>query len=472
MIDPAYQRLDYTQKRFAEALADLLRQERGDPGGRLNLRRFFSRVDGWEYETLRKQLSGERTLKPDAMRAMADVLGVPPEYFLEFRRHQIEQAIATHPELVDLFYDLMVSRAKSLDAIAVPLVSRVLDQLAARRDLDADLASRVLELIVDGQVSDVQAGAFLMGLRTKGETGEEIFGFARTMRTYGTPVHVPGTEPLVDIVSTGGDRLPTFNISTTAAFVAAAAGVRIAKHGSRGATAHAGSADLLQALGARIDLPPEAVADCIRDVGMGFMFAPLHYRPIRHMVPMRRTLNMRTVFNFIAPILNPAGVKRQLTGVSDARYLTTLAEALRRLGSEHAIFAHGDDGLDEISISGPTTLVELRDGVVGRPTTVTPEDFGLPRWPLKDLTGGDPAKNAEITKRILTGEPGGPLDIVLLNAGTAIHLAGSAGSIAEGVNAARAAVDSGRAWKTMLAFVEYTSATTPRRRPQPKEKTA
>lgn len=360
MISTGFPRLDYTGKRFADALADLLRQEAGDPRARINLREFFARVEGWEYETLRKQISGERSLKPEAVEAMARALGVAPEYFQEYRKHQIDQAIANHPELVDLFYDLLVSRAKSLDAIAVPLVSRVLDQIAARRDLDADLASRVLELIVEGQVSDVQTAAFLMGLRTKGETGEEIFGFARTMRKYGTPVEIPTNEPLVDIVSTGGDRLATFNISTTSAFVAAGAGVRIAKHGSRGQTSHAGSADLLQALGARIDLGPEAVAACVRDVGIGFMYAPLHYAPIRHMVPMRRNLNMRTVFNFIAPILNPAGVKRQLTGVSDPRYLTTLATALGRLGSEHALFAHGDDGLDEISVTSPTTLVELR----------------------------------------------------------------------------------------------------------------
>lgn len=460
MINPGYQRLAYAQKAFADALADLLRQEAGDPRARVNLRQFFKRVKGWEYETLRKQISGERTLKPEAIEAMAEALGVAPEYFVEYRRYQIEEAIASHPEIVDLFYDLLVSRAKSLDAVAVPLVSRVLDQLAEGRDLDADLASRVLELIVNGQVSDLQTAAVLMGLRTKGETGEEIFGFARTMRAYGTPVHVATTEPLVDIVSTGGDRLATFNISTTAAFVAAGAGVRIAKHGSRGQTSHAGAADLLQALGARIDLPPEAVAACVRDVGMGFMFAPLHYRPIRHMVPIRRGLNMGTIFNFIAPILNPAGVKRQLTGVSDPRYLTTLATALARLGSEHALFAHGDDGLDEISITGPTTLVELRDGVCSEPFSVAPEDFGLPRWPLKDLAGGDPAKNAEITKRVLAGEPGAPLDIVLLNAGAAVYLAGLAGSIAAGVEAARAAVESGRAMEKMVAFVEYTRSAT------------
>ncbi|MHB9116143.1 MAG: anthranilate phosphoribosyltransferase [Thermoleophilia bacterium] len=463
MIDSSFPRLDYTRKRFADALADLLRQEAGDPHARVNLRDFFGRVEGWEYETLRKQISGERSLKPEAIEAMAQALSVAPEYFQEFRKHQIDQAIATHPELVDLFYDLLVSRAKSLDATAVPLVSRVLDQIAARKDLDADLASRVLELIVQGQVSDVQTAAFLMGLRTKGETGEEIFGFARTMRKYGTPVEIAVDEPLVDIVSTGGDRLATFNISTTAAFVAAGAGVRIAKHGSRGQTSHAGSADLLQALGARIDLAPESVAACVRDVGIGFMYAPLHYAPIRHMVPMRRNLNMRTVFNFIAPILNPAGVKRQLTGVSDARYLTTLAAALCRLGSEHALFAHGDDGLDEISVTGPTTLVELRDGTVGEPFSVAPEDFGLQRWPLMDLAGGDPLKNAEVTRRVLAGEPGAPLDIVLLNAGAAVYLAGRATTIAAGVDAARESVESGRALERLTAFVDYTRSVKPPR---------
>ena len=457
-MDPRYPRMDYTSRRFADALAELLRQEAGDPHARVNLREFFGRVKGWKYETLRKQISGERTLQAEAIEAMAECLGVSPEYFQEYRRHQIEQTISDHPELVDLFYDLLVSRARSLDAIAVPLVSRVLDQLAEQRDLDADLASRVFELIVEGQVSDIQAAAFLMGLRTKGETADEIYGIARTMRAFGTPVDIPCDEPLVDIVSTGGDRLATFNISTTAAFVAAGAGVRIAKHGSRGQTSHSGSADLLQALGARVDLPPDAIATCVRRVGIGFMFAPLHYQPIRHMLPMRRGLNMRTIFNFIAPILNPAGVKRQLTGVSETRYLSTLATALARLGSEHALFAHGDDGLDEISISGPTTMVELNDGAVGEPFSVVPEDFGLRRWPLIDLVGGDPVKNAEVTRRVLTGEPGGPLDVVLLNAGAAVYLSGRAASIQEGVEKARASVDSGAAHAKLTAFIDFTTS--------------
>jgi anthranilate phosphoribosyltransferase len=188
------------------------------------------------------------------------------------------------------------------------------------------------------------------------------------------------------------------------------------------------------------------------------MFAPLHYQPIRHMLPMRRGLNMRTIFNFIAPILNPAGAKRQLTGVSEARYLSTLATALARLGSEHALFAHGDDGLDEISISGPTTMVELSDGRVGEPFSVMPEDFGLRRWPLIDLVGGDPIKNAEVTRRVLTGEPGGPLDVVLLNAGAAVYLSGRAASIGEGVEKARASVDSGAAHAKLAAFIDFTTS--------------
>ena len=454
----SFPRLRYTNKPFPDALTELLRRESGDPRAKINLTEFFKRVEGWKYETLRKQIASERTLQPEAIEAMADALGVAPEYFREYRQLQMRQAIATHPELVDLVYDLLMSRAKSLDAIAVPLVSRVLDQLAERRNLDSDTASRVLELMMDGQVGDVQAAALLMGMRVNGETGEEIYGFARTMRSYGTPVVIDGAEPLVDIVSTGGDRLATFNISTTAAFVAAGAGARVAKYGSRGQTSFAGSADLIQALGARVDLPPEAIAECVREVGIGFMFAPLHYKVIRHLVPLRRSLNMMTVFNFLGPILNPAGVKRQLSGVNDVRYLPVLAEALCRQGSEHAMLVHGEDGLDEISIGAPTTVVEVREGTVGEPFTITPEAFDLPRWPLKDLVGGDPVKNAGITRRVLSGEQGAPLDVVLLNAGAAVHLAGLAASIQDGVTMAREAVDSGRAWEKMTAFVEFTQA--------------
>jgi len=269
-------------------------------------------------------------------------------------------------------------------------------------------------------------------------------------------VEVDIDGPLVDIVSTGGDRLSTFNISTTSAFVAASAGVIVAKHGSRGQTSFSGSADLIQALGGRIDLPPESIADCIRTVGFGFMFAPLHYRIIRDLVPIRRSLNMRTIFNLLGPILNPAHVQHQLTGVSDARFVTVIAEALGRLGAKRSMVVHGEEGLDEISVSAPTTVVEVRDGVCSDPYTIQPEDFGLRRWPLKDLVGGDPQKNAQITRRILTGEPGARMDVVVLNAGTAIYLADKAASITEGVEMAREALMAGAAYEKMTQFVEFT----------------
>lgn len=453
-----YPRFRYTTKRFSDALSELLRQEAGDPRARINLSEFFRRVDGWEYETLRKQVAGERTLQPEAVEAIAAALHVAPEYFLEYRRHQIEQAVETYPDLVDLVYDLLVSRAKSLDAAAAPLVSIALDLLAERQDLDPALASKVLELIIQGQVGDIQVAAFLMGLRVKGETGEELSGFAATMQKYGTRVEIGCREPLVDIVSTGGDRLATFNISSTAALVAAGAGVRIAKHGSRGQTSYAGAADLMQALGARIDLPCTAIARCVEEIGFGFMFAPLHYRAIRRLIPVRRSLNMPTVFNLLAPILNPAGVKRQLTGVSDARHVPVLAEALLRLGCERAMLVHGEDGLDEISISAPTIAVEVRDGRCSDPFHLQPEQFGLHRWPLKYLVGGDPAKNASLTRRVLAGEPGAMLDVVLLNAGAAIYLADLADSVEGGVERAREAVLSGRALETLNAFVEFTQS--------------
>ncbi|NLE74637.1 MAG: anthranilate phosphoribosyltransferase [Actinobacteria bacterium] len=453
-----FPRMRYSYDHFSDALADLLRQENGDPRARINLREFFRRVDGWEYETLRKQVAGERTLQPEAIEAMAAALHVVPEYFQEYRRYQIEKSISDHPELVDLVYDLLVTRSKSLDAAAAPLVSIALDMLAERHNLDADLASKVLDLIIEGQVGDIQTAAFLMGLRVKGESGEEISGFARSMQRSCTPVHIECDEPLMDIVSTGGDRLATFNISSTAAFVAAGAGVKMAKHGSRGQTSYAGAADLMQSLGARIDLLPEAIARCVCEVGFGFMFAPLHYTAIRRLLPVRRSLNMPTVFNMLGPILNPASVKRQLTGVSDARHVPVLAEALARLGSERAMVVHGEDGLDEISASSPTIVVEVRNGECSDPFHIYPELYGLRCWPLKYLVGGDPAKNASITRRVLAGEPGAPLDVVLINAGAAIYLADKAESIHEGIELAREAVQSGRALEILSAFVEFTQS--------------
>ena len=450
----------YSEKPFAETLTELLQQQAGDQRAKVSLRDFCGRVEGWKYENLRKQIVADRKIQPEAIEAMATVLGIAPEYFLEYRQRQIEQAITEHPELVDHLYDLAVSRAKSLEAIAMPIISRVLDQLVDRQDLDSGLAGRVLELIMDGQVGVAQAAALLMGLRVKGETGEEIYGLAQTVRKFGTSVHLRSMDRVVDIVGTGGDRLATFNISTTAAFVAAAAGARVPKHGSRGQTSASGSADFVQALGARIDLPPSKVVESVQEIGIGFMFAPLYYRVIRNLIPLRRSLNMRTTLNLLGPLLNPANVKRQLSGVSDPHYVKVLAEALWHQGTEHAWLVHGDDGLDELTVTGPTTVIEVRDGSVGEPFSVSPEMYGLSRHEFGGLIGGTPARNAEISRRVLSGERGAALDIVVLNAGAALYLAEVTDSVRDGVEKAIDAIESGSAWQKMTEFVQFTQQAT------------
>jgi anthranilate phosphoribosyltransferase len=340
----------------------------------------------------------------------------------------------------------------------VPQVSHALELLATGQDLDRDLAAEVLGLIMEGRVGEVQVAAFLMGLRAKGETAEEIVVLATTMRRLAERVTVRVDGPLVDTCGTGGDRLGTFNISTTAAFVVAGSGVSVAKHGNRGATSRSGSADLLEALGVAIDLPPAAVARCIEEVGIGFMFAPLHHKAMRHLVPVRRELGIRTVFNFLGPLTNPAGARRQLIGVSAPEYVEVLAQALATMGCERALVAHGQDGLDELSVSGPTGVVEVDQGRVGPAYTVEPEPLGLSHWPLADLAGGDPAQNAAICRSVLAGEPGGRLEVVLLNAAAALYVAGTAASLAEGVQTARTSIESGRARETMDALVRVSLA--------------
>jgi anthranilate phosphoribosyltransferase len=240
-----------------------------------------------------------------------------------------------------------------------PVMTRAVDALASGRHMSADHAAAVLQEVMNGRSSEVETAAFLVALRTKGETVDEVEGLARTMRELAVPVDVD-RAPLVDTAGTGGGS-PTFNVSTTAAFVAAGAGCAVAKHGNRSATGRSGSADVLEALGARIDLEPAAVAECIESVGFGFMFAPAHHAAMRHVVPVRKELAVRTIFNFLGPLTNPAGATRQLVGVSDARYLETIAAALGRLGADRALVVSGADGLDEVSASGPTQAVELRE---------------------------------------------------------------------------------------------------------------
>jgi anthranilate phosphoribosyltransferase len=336
---------------------------------------------------------------------------------------------------------------------APDLITRAIDALASGRDLTLEETAGVLEEIMAGNATEVQIGAFLIALRTKGETVDELAGLARTMRALATPVAVSRPH-LLDTAGTGGGRR-TFNVSTTAALIAAGAGCTVAKHGNRSATGLSGSADVLEALGARIDLAPAAVATCIEEIGFGFMFAPAHHHATRYVVPVRRQLAVRTIFNFLGPLTNPAGATRQLIGVSDAGYLETMAGALALLGTEHALLVSSEDGLDELSISAATHVVEVQDSSVTR-YSVTPEEVGLTRSEPETIPGGDPAENAEITRQIFAGEAGPARDLAMLNAGAAIYAGGGAATLTEGVRAAERAVDSGGASKALDRFVTRT----------------
>jgi anthranilate phosphoribosyltransferase len=330
------------------------------------------------------------------------------------------------------------------------LLTKAIDRLAAGEDLSADEAALVLREVMSGNASEPETAAFLIALRTKGETVAEIAGLARTMRELAAKVEVAGN--LVDTAGTGGGR-PTFNVSTTAAFVAAGAGCRVAKHGNRSATSQCGSADVLEALGASLELEPAGVAECIDAVGFGFMFAPRHHQAMRHVVPVRKELGVRTIFNFLGPLTNPAGARRQVIGVSDRRYLETIAAALGELGTDKALVVSSADGLDEFSVSGATHVVELSGGEL-RSFEVTPEEVGLERAQDGAVGAGTPDQNADVLRRVLAGEPGIERALALLNAGAAIYVGGRADTIEAGVRSAEEAVDSGAARGVMESYVE------------------
>ncbi len=345
---------------------------------------------------------------------------------------------------------------------ATPLVTAALDAVCGGEDLSAERAAAVMAEMMAGEVSEIQIAGFLVALRTKGETVEELAGLAATMRRLATRVTVARGD-LLDTAGTGGGRR-TFNVSTTAALVAAGAGCTVAKHGNRSATGLSGSADLLEALGARIDLAPEQVSRCIEQVGFGFMFAPAHHQATRYVVPVRRELAVRTIFNFLGPLTNPAGAERQLIGVSDARYLETMARALGRLGTRHALVVSSADGLDELSISAPTTVWEVRGEQAERHEVSAPA-VGLREAPPEAIPGGDPAENAAIARAVFGGEAGPARDLTVLNAGAAIYAGGRAESIADGVRVAQEAIDSGAATEALDRFVAATVALAPERRP-------
>ncbi|MGO9321865.1 MAG: anthranilate phosphoribosyltransferase [Solirubrobacteraceae bacterium] len=341
------------------------------------------------------------------------------------------------------------------------ILTRAIDALASRTDLSEDQSAEVLAEIMHGEVSETQIAGFLIALRTKGETVDELAGLARTMRALAA--HVPiQREDLLDTAGTGGGR-SSFNVSTTAALIAAGAGCAVAKHGNRSATSRSGSADLLEALGARIDLGPAAVAACIDEAGFGFMFAPAHHQATRFVIPVRRDLAVRTIFNLLGPLTNPAGASRQLIGVSDASFQATMAGALARLGVERALVVAAEDGLDEVSASAATKVFEVNGEEITQ-YVLTPQQAGVQdasddAGSARGPDGGTPAENAQVTRAILQGEahagerPAGEA-LALINAGAAIYAAGRADSIAEGVDAARAALADGGAARALERYVE------------------
>ena len=344
------------------------------------------------------------------------------------------------------------------------MLHETLLKVEAKTDLSRSEAEAAMEEILSGRATNGQITALLSGLRTKTETLDEIVGFAKAMRRHATPIfppnHPAAKKALVDTCGTGGDGRGTFNVSTVAAFVVAGAGVRVAKHGNRSISSRCGSADVLEHLGARIDLTPNSVARCIESVGIGFLFAPAMHTATRYAVAARRELKTRSVFNLLGPLTNPAGASAQLVGVYDRGVTELMAQALGELGVHRAFVVHGDDGLDEISISGVTHVAELRDGRV-RSLKVTPADFGLRDAPLEEIRGGDARQNAEIVHKILGRsmlyrDHGPHREIVLANAAAALVAAGRAEDFLEGARLAATSIDSGAARERLDAFVAFS----------------
>jgi anthranilate phosphoribosyltransferase len=321
-----------------------------------------------------------------------------------------------------------------------------LSRLVRAEDLTEADAGAAMDLIMNDEATPSQIAGFMVALRVKGESVEEITGLARAMRAHAVPVRVSGD--LLDVVGTGGDGLATFNVSTVAAIVAAACGARVAKHGNRAASSRCGSADVLEALGVRIDLGPDGVTRCIGEVGIGFMFAPLYHPSFRFAALPRRELGVRTVFNILGPLSNPAHASFQATGVADPALVGPVAEALSRLGVRRALVFHGAGGMDELSTGGPSSVVEILDGCRSD-YQLDPADLGLRPASVEQLRGGDAADNAAIARELLAGDRGPRRDVVLLNAAAALRAAGRAPTWQEGIGAAAEAIDSGRAQQVL-----------------------
>jgi len=346
-----------------------------------------------------------------------------------------------------------------------PVIIEAIRALVERRDLTRLEAAAAMEAIMSGGATHAQVAAFLTALRMKGETVEELIGFAEVMRLKVVRVRARGEvqtaltgtdrEMLIDTCGTGGDASGTFNVSTATAFVVAGSGLKVAKHGNRSVSSLCGSADVVETLGINLDLPPAKVAQCIDEVGIGFLYAPLLHTAMKHVMPARREMGIRTVFNMLGPLTNPAGANAQVIGVYARSLVEPLARVLAELGTIRAFVVHGADGLDEISTTGESWVAEVREGLV-RAITVRPEDFGVPRASISDLLGGDREQNAEIIRRILSGEPGPKRDMVVVNAGAALVAGGRARDFKEGVQQSAHAIDSGAALGKLTALAELS----------------
>jgi len=390
------------------------------------------------------QFHPESVLTPEGTKLLANFLDVSGEVPLSGEASGVPQVVSAAGG---------ATRAAG-DFADVETISQAINRVASGDSLTEDTAYRMMNQVMEGDATPSQIAALITGMRMKGETVDEIVGFARAMREHATPVR-PIANDYIDIVGTGGDGLHTFNISTTTTFVVAGAGVRVAKHGNRAVSSLAGSADVLEALGIDLALSAADIATCIDEAGVGFMFAQMLHSSMRHAGPTRREIGIRTVFNILGPLTNPAGAKRQLMGVYSPTLAPVMAEVAGRLGAERVLVVNGHPGMDEVSASGPTTVAEF-DAAAGGPVRVyeiVPEQVGIARGTLADLAGGDGAENAIIVRRILEGERGPRRDVVLMNAAAALLSAGVASDLADGVARARESIDSGGAAASLDALV-------------------
>lgn len=335
-------------------------------------------------------------------------------------------------------------------------IHETLKRITAGRDLSGDEMLDIMRQIMTGQLTESQIGGFLVGLGMKGESIEEITAAATVMRELATAVHVD-VPNLIDVVGTGGDGTSSFNVSTASAFIAVAAGAHVAKHGNRAASGKCGSADLLECAGARIDLSAEQIAECVRQTGFGFMLAPAHHTAMKHAIGARKELGVRTVFNVLGPLTNPANVNREMMGVFSADLVEPLAHVLNKLGSEHVMVVHSEDGMDEISVSSPTMVAELKNGSVST-YTISPDQFGVPSHAMDQVTVANPGESLTVIRSVFEGVASAASAITAMNAGAAIYVAGLADNLADGIDRAKELIHSGAAVARFDSYVEFTNS--------------